>query len=98
MKSGVIQLLPKFNGLDSGSSYLHLKVFDENCATLKYTNVIDDIVKLKLFPFTLKEKTKSWLQSLRKNTIRTWQELTREFLKKIFPTHSPFGRSSLYFS
>ena len=72
MKSGVIQLLPKFDGLDSENPYLHLKEFDEVCATLQYNNVTDDVVRLKLFPFSLKEKAKSWLHSLRPNTIRTW--------------------------
>ncbi len=34
MKPGEIQLLPKFHGLDSENPYLHLKDFDEVCATL----------------------------------------------------------------
>ena len=34
MKLGVIQLLPKFHGLDFENPYLHLKEFDEVCATL----------------------------------------------------------------
>ena len=34
MKPGEIQLLPKFHGLDSKNPYLHLKDFDEVCATL----------------------------------------------------------------
>ena len=87
MKPGVIRLLPKFHGLDSESPYLHLKEFDEICATLQYNNVTDDVVMLKMFPFSLKERAKSWLHSLRPNTISTWQEMTREFLKKFFPTH-----------
>ena len=72
IKSGVIQLLPKFHRLDFENPYPHLKEFDEVCATLKYNNVTDDVVRLKLFPFSLKEKAKSWLHSLRPNTIRTW--------------------------
>ena len=34
IKPGIIQLLPKFHGLDSESPYLHLKEFDEVCSTL----------------------------------------------------------------
>ncbi len=34
MKPSVIQLLPKFHRLDSENPYLHLKEFDEDCATL----------------------------------------------------------------
>ena len=52
MKPGVIRLLPKFHGLDSESSYLHLKEFGEICATLQYNNVTDDVVMLKMFPFS----------------------------------------------
>ncbi len=87
MKPGIIQLLPKFHGLDSESPYLHLKEFDEVCSTLHFNDVTEEVVKLKLFPFSLKEKAKSWLHSLRPRTIATWQEMTREFLKKFFPTH-----------
>ena len=82
VKLCVIQLLPKFHGLDSESPYLHPREFDEVCATLQYNNVTDDFVMLKMFPFLLKERAKSWLHSLRPNTISTWQEMTREFLKK----------------
>ena len=87
MKSGVIQVLPKFHELDFEIPYLHLKEFDELCATLQYNNFINDVVRLKLFSFSLKEKAKSWLHSLKPNTIRTWREMTREFLKKFFPSH-----------
>ena len=43
IKSGVIQLLLKFHGLDPESPYLHLKEFDEVCATLQYNNVTDEV-------------------------------------------------------
>lgn len=87
IKHEVIQLLSKFHGLDSESPYLHLKEFDEVCATLHYANVNEDAVKIRLFPFSLKEKAKAWLHSLRPRSIGTWQEMSREFLKKFFPTH-----------
>ena len=87
LKPGVIQLLPKFHGLDSESPYLHLKEFEEVCATLQTQTINDDVVRLKLFPFSLKEKAKNWLNSLRPRSIGTWQEMQREFLKKFFPTH-----------
>ncbi|KAL5722473.1 hypothetical protein ACHQM5_005989 [Ranunculus cassubicifolius] len=83
----VIQLLPKFHGLDSESPYLHLNEFDEVCHTLYIANVSKDVVRQKLFPFSLKEKAKSWFQSLRPSSIVTWQDMQREFLKKFFPVH-----------
>ena len=43
-----------------------------------------DLLKLKAFPLTLKDKAKFWLNSLRPRTIRNWAELQAEFLKKFF--------------
>ena len=71
IKSRIIQLLSKFHGLDSESPYLHLKEFDEVCSTLQYNNINEEIVKLKLFSFSLKERAKSWLHSLSPRTIAT---------------------------
>ena len=45
-------------------------------------------MRLKLFPFTLKDKAKIWLNSLSPRSIQTWTDLKAEFLKKFFPTHS----------
>ena len=46
-----------------------------------------DLLKLKAFPLTLKDKAKIWLNSLRPRTIRNWAELQTEFLKKFFSAH-----------
>ncbi|KAL6340549.1 hypothetical protein AAG906_010457 [Vitis piasezkii] len=50
-----------------------------------------DLMRLKLFPFTLKDKAKIWLNSLRPRSIRTWTDLQAELLKKFFPTHRTNG-------
>jgi hypothetical protein len=75
-------LLPKFRGLDYENPYMHLKEFYMVCAM--HLNNLDDVVKLTLFPFSLTEKARYWLHTLRPRTIGTWQEMTREFLKKFF--------------
>ena len=46
-----------------------------------------DLMRLKLFPFTLKDKSKIWLNSMRPRSIRNWTEMQAEFLKKFFSTH-----------
>ena len=43
-----------------------------------------DLLKLKAFPLTLKDKAKIWLNSLRPRTIRNSADLQAEFLKKFF--------------
>ena len=87
LKPGVIQVLPRFHGLDSESAYQQLKEFDEVITTMHFANVTDDVVRLKLFTFTLKDKAKGWLHALRPRSIGAWTNMYREFIKKFFPTH-----------
>ena len=49
------------------------------------------MMRLKLFPFTLNDKAKIWINSLRPRSVRTWTDLQAEFLKKFFPTHRTNG-------
>ena len=46
-----------------------------------------DLMRLKFFPLTLKDKAKIWLNSLRPRTIRNWTKMQVEFLKKFLSTH-----------
>ena len=87
LKPGMIQLLPNFHGLESENPYLHLKEFEEICVTLNEPTCTQESIKLKLFPFSLKDKAKIWLNSLRPGSITTWQQVQTEFLKKFFPIH-----------
>ena len=40
---------------------------------------------MRLFPFSLRDKTKGWLQSLQPGSIGSWEELAQKFLTKFFP-------------
>ena len=46
-----------------------------------------EMLNLKAFPLTLKDKAKIWLNSLMPRTIRNWAKLQAEFLKKFFSAH-----------
>ena len=67
--------------------YTHIRDFEEVFTTFKEGAVDMDLLKLKAFPLTLKDKDKIWLNSLRPRTIRNWVELQAEFLKKFFSAH-----------
>ena len=47
--------------------------------------VSEDSIRLRLFPFSLKDKAKIWLHSHAPNTFTTWDDLSRVFLNKYFP-------------
>ena len=87
VKPYLVPLLPAFHGLESENPYTHIREFEEVCNTFKEDATTLDLMRLKLFPFTLKDKAKIWLNSLRPRTIRNWTEMQAEFLKKFFSTH-----------
>ena len=77
-------LLPTFHGMENKNPYTHIGDFEEVCMTFKEGATDMDLLKLKAFPLTLKDKSKIWLNSLRPRTIRSWAELQEKFLKKFF--------------
>ncbi|RVX04791.1 hypothetical protein CK203_025053 [Vitis vinifera] len=87
----LVPLLPTFHGMESENPYAHIKEFEDVCNTFQEGGASIDLMRLKLFPFTLKVKAKIWLNSLRPRSIRTWTDLQAEFLKKFFPTHRTNG-------
>ena len=83
----LVPLLPTYHGMENENPYTHLRDFEEVCTTFKEGMMDMDLLKLKAFPLTLKDKAKIWINSLRPRTIRNWAELQAEFLKKFFSAH-----------
>jgi len=71
-KPDIIQLLPTFHGLELENPYLHLREFEEVCNNYNDLNCSINTIRLKLFPFSLKDKAKTWLQTI---------------FKEVFPSH-----------
>ena len=87
----LVPILHQFHGMENENPYTHIKDFEEVCNTFQEGTASIDLMRLKLFPFTLKDKAKVWLNSLRPRSIRSWPKLQVEFLKKFFPTHRTGG-------
>ena len=83
----LVPLLPTYHGMENENPYTHLRDFEEVCTTFREGIMDMDLLKLKAFPLTLKDKAKIWLNSLRPRTIRNWAKLQAEFLKKFFSAH-----------
>jgi hypothetical protein len=52
----------------------HLNTFVELCDIQKKKDVDNDIAKLKLFPFSLRDRAKIWFNSLPRNSIDSWDK------------------------
>src|SRR4051812_22283055 len=86
IRPGLLNLVMKeqFFGA-GGDATLHLNNFVELYDMQKYKEVDGDIVKLKLFPFSLRGRAKEWLQSLPKNSIDSWDKCKDAFIGKYYP-------------
>ncbi|XP_057513288.1 uncharacterized protein LOC130795259 [Actinidia eriantha] len=77
--------LPIFRGVLNENPYTHVELFEEIVSTVRVdVNIRTEWVKLRLFPFSLKERAKEWFSMLRPGSIRTWVDLQKEFYKKYF--------------
>jgi hypothetical protein len=51
----------------------------------KCNDIDGDIIKLKLFPFSLRGRAKDWLLSLPRNSINSWVKCKDAFIRKYYP-------------
>ena len=61
IKPAIIQMIQQtvqFEGLSQADPNVHIANFLEICDTFKHNRVIDDAIRLRLFPFSLRDKAK----------------------------------------
>ena len=54
----LVPLLPTFNGMENENPYTQIREFEEVCTTFKDGVPDMDLLKMKTFPLTLKDKAK----------------------------------------
>jgi hypothetical protein len=87
IKPALLNLVIKeqFSGVSTDDAAAHLNNFVELCEIQKYKDVDRDIIKLKLFPFSLRGRAKYWLLSLPRNSIDSWIKCKDAFIGKYYP-------------
>ena len=53
--------------------------------TVKLNGVRPEVIKLHLFPFSLRDIVATWYESLPYGSVDTWEELVEAFLDRFFP-------------
>ena len=75
----------QFGGSVHEDPSLHLRKFEEFCVSLDFNLGPKDLVKLRLFPFTLRDVARSWFFSLSASTINSWWKLEKVFCSRFYP-------------
>ncbi|XP_042380039.1 uncharacterized protein LOC121972436 [Zingiber officinale] len=85
LRSRLIHLLPKFQGLSEEDPNRHLHEFHVVCSTMKPQGISKEDIKLRAFPFSLTGVAKDWLYYSPPGYITSWIDMKKDFLEKYFP-------------
>ena len=60
--------------------------------TVKLNGVGPDVIKLQLFPFSLRDVAATWFDSLPVGSMNTWEELVEDYMSRFFPPTLTYER------
>ncbi|KAL4280507.1 hypothetical protein GQ457_03G022660 [Hibiscus cannabinus] len=83
----MLNTLGQFGGTPNENARQHLKSFLEIYNSFKIHGVSNDVLKLKLFPYSLRDKAKTWLNNLQPGSLQSWTQLCHSFLAKFSYTN-----------
>ncbi|CAL8119103.1 unnamed protein product [Prunus armeniaca] len=84
LKSSHLNMLPSFYGLPNEDPLTHIKDIFNVVSSFPLTGVTEDQLRMRVFPYTLKDKAKYWLNSLKLGSLTTWGAIQKKFLEKYF--------------
>ena len=95
LKSGLINKAEAhaFGGTGSEDANKHLTKFIQISNTVK-DGVSDDQIRLRLFPFSLKDDARDWYDNMDPNSVATWDEMVELFLEKYYPPSEALKRQA----
>ena len=86
LKSQHYNILPSFHGMASEDPLNFIREFYSIVQTFPLSNLTEEQLRLRCFPFTLKDAAKTWFMTLTPGSLNTWEEVYNKFIAKFF-TH-----------
>ena len=77
-------MLPSFNGLPSEDPLTFLREFYTTIQTFPLHGLAEDELRMRCFPYTLKDRAKTWLINLPEGSLGTWDEVYEKFMMKFY--------------
>ena len=74
----------QFTGHPTEDPNEHLERFLRMANTVKLNCVKTEVIKLYLFPFSLRDIAATWYESLPYGSVDTWEELVEAFIGRFF--------------
>ena len=74
----------QFTGHPSEDPNEHMGRFMRMANTIKLNGVRPEVIKLQLFPFSLRDMTATWFESLLVGSVNNWEELVEAYMSRFF--------------
>ncbi|GKE79517.1 reverse transcriptase domain-containing protein [Tanacetum coccineum] len=87
IKTNLLQLVQAspFHGFERDNPHTHINNFKRITSTLKFRGVLNDVIKLMMFPYSLEGAARVWYDKEPPNSILTWDDLVTKFVNQNFP-------------
>ena len=82
----------QFTGPLSEDPNEHMGRFTRMANTIKLNGVRPELMKLQLFPFSLRDVAATWFESLPIGSVNNWEELVEAYMSRFFPLALTFKR------
>lgn len=74
-----LRAIGQYSGVANEDPHFHLRHFLEVAINFKIHGISDNDFRLRVFLYSLRDRAKSWLNSLEPNFITTWNALDGNF-------------------
>ena len=75
----------QFTGHPSEDPNEHMGRFMRMVDTVKLNGVRPEVIRLQLFPFSLRDVAAMWFESLPVGSVTNWEELVEAYMSRFFP-------------
>ncbi|KAL4290887.1 hypothetical protein GQ457_14G012560 [Hibiscus cannabinus] len=76
----MLNSIGQFGGSPHEDARQHLRSFIEVCDSFRQQGVHEDVLRLKLFPYSLRDRARLWFNSIPSGSVESWDDLCRDFI------------------
>ena len=78
------QMLPSFHGISTDDPLTFIRDFYSLVQTFPLQGLMEDQLRMRCFPYTLKDAAKAWFMSLAPASLTTWDAVYNKFISKFY--------------
>ena len=84
LKTLHFNMLPSFHGMASEDPLNFIRDFYSIIQSFPLSNLTEDQLKMRCFPYTLKDAAKTWFMTLTPGSLTTWEMVYNKFISKFY--------------